>query len=284
MATSNFPSQQSAKPFLRWAGSKRKQLSRLKSFWSIDYERYIEPFCGSSCLFFDIAPNAAILGDNNPDLIELYRVVRDEPERLYRRLCRIKRDVATYNRWRALDPKSLDKETRALRFLYLNRNCFNGIYRTNSSGKFNVPMGKMPGSYFSLDDLNKCSKLLKKTKLVAGDFIKTLENIRPGDFIYMDPPFAMATNKRRVFREYSQRSFNTIDIPRFSAALNEIDNIGADFLVSYADCSEARILANSWNSVRLPVRRNIAGFIGDRKNAYELLITNKQIPSSILKN
>lgn len=284
MVTSTFSSQNSAKPFLRWAGSKRKQLSRLRTFWSMDHERYIEPFCGSSCLFFDIAPPTAILGDNNPGLIELYRVVRDEPERLYRRLCRIKRDVATYNRWRALNPKSLDRETRALRFLYLNRNCFNGIYRTNSDGKFNVPMGRKPGTYFSLDDLSKCSELLKNTKLVAGDFIKTLENIRPGDFIYMDPPFAMATNKRKVFREYSHRSFNTGDIPRFSDVLDQIDNIGADFLVSYADCSEARILAKSWDSVRLPVKRNIAGFIGDRKNAYELLITNQQIPASILKS
>src|SRR6266481_3565657 len=80
------------KPFLRWAGSKRKQLSRLAPFWSPNHERYVEPFAGSACLFFELAPKAAVLGDSNKQLIEVYRVVRDEPERLYHRLCRIGRD------------------------------------------------------------------------------------------------------------------------------------------------------------------------------------------------
>jgi DNA adenine methylase len=129
-----------AKPFLRWAGSKRKQLARLRSYWSDGFSRYVEPFAGSACLFFELAPPAAVLGDTNRELIEVYKVARDDPARLYRRLCRIERDRRTYNRWRGVDPKSLDRDTRALRFLYLNRNCFNGIYRTNESGQFNVPM------------------------------------------------------------------------------------------------------------------------------------------------
>jgi len=113
-----------AKPFLRWAGSKRKQLTRLSSFWSNSHTGYVEPFAGSACLFFAIAPSSAVLGDSNRELIEVYKVVRDAPERLYRRLCRIGRDLETYNRWRALKPQSLDRDTRALRLLYLNRNCF----------------------------------------------------------------------------------------------------------------------------------------------------------------
>jgi DNA adenine methylase len=267
------------KPFLRWAGSKRKQLSRLCAFWSDGYSRYIEPFCGSACLFFEIAPDSAILGDNNSGLIELYRVVRDNSEKLYHRLCRIKRDLPTYTRWRSMNPKLLDRDTRALRFLYLNRNCFNGIYRTNSKGDFNVPMGKEPGAYFSLYDLKKCSSLLENAKLVAGDFHKTLELVQPGDFVYLDPPYAMASARRRVFREYSQRSFDTFDIPRFGESLKTIDDLGANFLVSYADCSEARKLGQQWNTVRHPVRRNIAGFAGNRRLAYELLITNTEFPT-----
>src|SRR5437016_6147579 len=89
-----------ANPFLRWAGSKRKQLPRLIQFWTHSHKRYVEPFAGSACLFFEIAPNQAILGDKNSSLIEVYRVVRDQPVRLYNRLCRIKRDAETYYRWR----------------------------------------------------------------------------------------------------------------------------------------------------------------------------------------
>lgn len=102
------------KPFLRWAGSKRKQLARLAPFWLSHHERYVEPFAGSACLFFELAPKEAVLGDNNKELIELYRVVRDEPERLYQRLCRIRRDLPTYYRWRRLEAGVLDRETRAL--------------------------------------------------------------------------------------------------------------------------------------------------------------------------
>jgi DNA adenine methylase len=263
------------RPFLRWAGSKRKQLSRLAFFWSSDHERYVEPFAGSACLFFELAPKAAVLGDSNRDLIEVYRVVRDEPERLYARLRRIQRDLPTYLRWRRLKPVSLDRETRALRFLYLNRNCFNGIYRTNMNGEFNVPMGTRLGEYFGKNDLLHCSKLLQRSTLVAGDFAKTLDRVKAGDFVYLDPPYAVKS--RRIFREYGKKIFSTADIPRLSESLMEIVKRDADFLVSYADCAEARVLANEWNSVRLPIKRHIAGFAGDRKKAYEWLISNRPI-------
>ncbi len=202
------------RPFLRWAGSKRKQLSRLVQFWTPNHERYVEPFAGSACLFFELAPTSSVLGDSNQALIEVYRVVRDEPERLYRRLCRIPRNLLTYRLWRQLRPESLDRETRALRFLYLNRNCFNGIYRTNSDGEFNVPMGTRPGEYFSKEDLLACSELLQRTTLVAGDFERTLGRVKAGDFVYLDPPFAVTS--RRIFKEYGKKTFDTDDIPETS--------------------------------------------------------------------
>lgn len=265
-------------PFLRWAGSKRKQVTRLALFWFPNHKRYVEPFAGSACLFFEIAPKVAVLGDSNEELIEVYRVVRDEPERLYRRLCRIGRDPATYLRWRYLKPETLDRETRALRFLYLNRNCFNGIYRTNLRGEFNVPMGTRLGEYFSRDDLLRCCRLLRSSTLVAGDFAKTLERVTAGDFVYLDPPYAVTS--RRIFREYGKETFDTADIPRLSESLTEIVRRKADFLVSYADCAEARQLARKWFSVRLPIKRHIAGFAGCRKTAYEWLISNRRAPDS----
>jgi DNA adenine methylase len=262
----------SAKPFLRWAGSKRKQLSRLSAFWSNRHTGYVEPFAGSACLFFAIAPSRAVLGDSNAELIHVYQVVRDRPERLFSRLNKISRDIQTYNRLRALKPESLDAETRALRFLYLNRNCFNGIYRTDVEGRFNVPMGRESGAYPTKKDLLRCAELLQRASLVVGDFQHTLKRVTAGDFVYLDPPYAM--NSRRMFREYGKEIFTTADIPRLADCLTEIRDIGADFLVSYADCRESRALARNWNAVRLPIRRYIAGFVGARKMAYEWLITN----------
>ncbi|MBX9824644.1 MAG: Dam family site-specific DNA-(adenine-N6)-methyltransferase [Xanthobacteraceae bacterium] len=261
-----------AKPFLRWAGSKRKLLGRLGVFWSQQHTAYVEPFAGSACLFFELAPKAAVLGDTNSELIELFEVVRDAPDRLHRRLTRIRRDLDTYNRWRRMSPSAMDRETRALRFLYLNRNCFNGIYRTNTNGQFNVPMGRKQGTYIQRDELARCSAMLKNVTLVSGDFTDTLAHVKPGNFVYLDPPYAV--NSRRIFRQYGKKVFDTSDIKRFSEALVGIDKSKADFLVSYADCREARALASHWNSVRFPVRRNIAGFAGARRNAYEWLITN----------
>jgi DNA adenine methylase len=270
---------QQVKPLVRWAGSKRPQLPRLRTFWSESHTGYVEPFAGSACLFFAIAPLAAVLGDANRELIDFYKVVRHKPERLYRRLCRIRRDAATYQKWRSIDPHSLDHETRALRFIYLNRNCFNGIYRTNLDGKFNVPMGKEQGAYLSKAELMRCSELLQRASLVTGDFEKTVSHVKAGNFVYLDPPYAVGS--RRVFREYGKQTFSTADISRFSKCLSEIREIGADFLVSYADCREARAIAVQWNAIRLPIRRNIAGFAGARKNAYEWLITNLAIPQSL---
>jgi DNA adenine methylase len=273
------PENPRAKPFLRWAGSKRKQLSRLRSFWQSRHMRYVEPFAGSACLYFDLAPSSAILGDNNESLIDVYRVVRDNPERLYRRLCRLRRDAKTYYRWRSLAENRLDAETRALRFLFLNRNCFNGIYRTNENGEFNVPFGRKTGVYFTKNDLLLCSQMLQQALLVVGDFEQTLELVAVGDFVYLDPPFAVRS--RRIFRQYNHRSFDTSDVPRLVTALRRLDRAGAEFLVSYADCADARKLAREWNAQRLPIRRHIAGFSENRRLAYEWFITNMDIPDTI---
>jgi DNA adenine methylase len=136
-------------------------------------------------------------------------------------------------------------------------------------------MGQRPGEYFTKEDLLRCSELLEKATLVAGDFAKTLARVKAGDFVYLDPPYAVTS--RRIFCEYGRRVFDTTDIPRFAECLTGIEQAGADFLVSYADCAEARTLAHRWNAVRLPVRRHVAGFAGARKNAYEWLITNLPI-------
>ncbi len=262
-------------PILRWAGSKRYLLEELALHSYPNFTRYVEPFAGSACLFFRLAPQSAILGDNNIELINLYRCVRKSPVRLHRRLVALTRDEATYLRWRGYDPQFLDPETRALRFLYLNRNCFNGIYRTNRAGQFNVPRGSRLAKTSKRSTFVECARSLRKVHLIPGDFETTLQHVARGDFVYLDPPFALTT--RRVFNEYGQNTFSTDDVPRLTAQLRRISRLGARFLVSYADCPQARELAREWFSRKLLVRRNVSGFIEHRTKAFEWLISNYQV-------
>lgn len=260
------------RPLLRWAGSKQKLLPILGTYWGIGHGTYIEPFAGSACLFFHLAPKKAVLGDNNAELIETYEVIREEPDRIARRLARIPRTPDAYYRWRQVDPWALDGETRALRFLYLNRHCFNGIFRTNDEGRFNVPFGTRLGAPLRAAEIGACAERLRGVRFVAGDFERTIRAAKSGDFVYMDPPFAMS--KRRNRREYGHAAFSEGDIARLNDAMYALDAIGARFVVSYGDCHEARELARNWNQRRVRVRRHVAGFTGDRRHAYEWIISN----------
>ena len=262
-----------AKPFLRWAGSKRKQIPRLRQFWRPDHIRYVEPFAGSACLFFDIQPDKAVLADKNAELIETYEVVRDYPEDVYDRVAALPRTKSTYYSQRSHSPANLTRVERAVRFIYLNRNCFNGIYRTNVRGAFNVPFATTgAGAYVMREEFVTAAELLARAKLRAWDFGRTLRYVGKGDFVYLDPPYAVES--RRVFHEYGSRPFDRSDIARLAGHLEKIHQRGADFLVSYADCRESRQLARPWRFFRMRVRRHIAGFAGARRAAYELLITN----------
>jgi DNA adenine methylase len=258
---------------IRWAGSKRGQLRVLKKQWNSHHTRYIEPFCGSSCLFFDIAPAVAVLGDLNYDLMEMYRALKSNVEVVINYLEILPATKRDYYRIRSQDTSSFNREQRAARFLYLNRLCFNGIYRTNKKGEFNVPYARPKGRWkFDFDGIREASRALELAELVSGDFETTLSRVEAHDFIFLDPPYAVAN--RRVFTEYQAESFGPADLNRFASILSRINKAGATFVVSYADCSEARALMSPWNVRRIRARRCIAGFASSRRYSYELLASN----------
>jgi DNA adenine methylase len=266
-------------PIFRWAGSKRKSLESLAAFWSNRFERYIEPFVGSACLFLRIKPKTAILADLNSALIDSYRTIRAYPLRVAEALYAIPRDSNTYYEVRQRIGTARGAIERAAFFVYLNRNCFNGIYRTNLSGEFNVPFGADQGQYPRPCDFQTTAKLLNNAMLLSSDFGNTLRHLRRSDFVYLDPPFA-ATGVR-TFIEYGKTSFGEDDLERFSRHLDRIDRRGAYFLVSYADCPRARRIAKNWNLKTLEVRRQVAGFAAKRQMAGELLISNLPIPEAL---
>jgi len=259
---------------VRWAGSKRKLLPVLMPYWnSKKFKRYVEPFAGSACLFFELNPKAALLGDLNTELISTYKSVRRDPDLVLECFKRLPKGEKNYYRIREIDPASLSDFDRAARFLYLNRWCFNGLYRTNKAGKFNVPYGgRHKISQLDEETLFRSSKTLKGATLVNADFEKTIARAKKGDFYYMDPPYVVES--RRVFAEYLPGTFISKDLERLGKMVEKLDKKGVHFLVSYADCALIRRLFKKWHIQRIWTRRNIAGFSGSRRGTYELLISN----------
>lgn len=265
---------QDCAPFLRWAGSKRRLVPVLKGFWTKKHKRYIEPFVGSACLFFAIKPPKAILGDVNPELIATYIEVKYRVDAVLQELESLgAANKKRYQRLRAIDTSTLTPVARAARFIYLNRFCFNGIYRTNLLGQFNVPYSGY-GCGCLPDDpmLRRCSRRLRSARFVNDDFEKALKQAEKGDLVYMDPPYAVRA--RRVFREYDRGTFTHKDITRLRSCMERLDRAGISFVVSYAESDEADILKRDFSYETIAVRRNIAGFAAHRAWTNELLISN----------
>lgn len=265
-----------AKPLLRWAGSKRRLVPKLKVYWNDDFKRYIEPFAGSAHLYFSLKVKKAILGDTNKELIDTYKIIKKSPRKVYNNLIKLPRGRANYYKIRSLDINDLNQVERAARFIYLNKFCFNGLYRTNKNGIFNVPYsGYKTGNIPSWEIFKASALKLSKSRFICDDFEELVSNhLKPKDFIYMDPPYAV-TN-RRIFKQYNAQTFGIEDLKRLSGLLKKIDKTGAGFVVSYAYCKEALELFDGWNIRIISTQRHIAGFGKFRRRAKELLISNIQ--------
>ena len=273
MSRGNRPCPVNPSPFLRWAGSKKQLLPTLALYWRHGHGRYIEPFAGSAALFFHLAPAEALIADINDDLITTYTEVRGHPRAVANRLAKLPKGPSAYRRLRALDPMTMNPTDRSARFIYLNRYCFNGLYRTNSAGRFNVPYGgNKTGKLPSSEHLVACSRLLSSASIMCASFEATLEEARAADFVYLDPPFRV--DRRRVFTEYTASQFGPSDVHSLRKWLVRLDRANVRFLLSYAASDEAEYLRNGFHFARVSVRRNIAGFAASRRFTTEMLISN----------
>lgn len=267
-------SDRSVRPFLRWAGSKRKLVPALAQYWNGHATRYIEPFAGSAALYFALAPKKALLADINKELIQTYAALRDQCEDVIQLLEPLPASSKeTYLALRQLQPEALTLPQVAARFIYLNRHCFNGLYRTNTDGRFNVPFsavktGKIP----SPDELRACATLLSGTVLRHYSFQKTLSLARQGDFVYLDPPYLDST--RRVFREYDADCFGVRHLESLREALVDLDHREIRFVLSFTDSKEGRFLARGFRTSVVSVGRTIAGASAHRRQVDELLVSN----------
>jgi DNA adenine methylase len=245
----------------------------LAAYFPVDASRYIEPFAGSACLFFHLEPKRALITDLNKELISLYQALQRDTELVLEAFRRFRRGEKAYYEVRKCNPKTLSSVEAAARFLYLNRYCFNGLFRTNQAGVFNVPYGPPRRPLVTFEDrVRDAVRILKRAEFRAVDFEVTVDEVNRGDFIYLDPPYLV--KEKPVFMDYLATPFTRKDVARLDAALTRIDSVGATFLLSYADSEEARKLARKWHRRKVTSRRNIAGFVGARKLAGELLVTN----------
>lgn len=262
-------------PVLRWAGSKRKLLPILLDCCPGTFKRYIEPFAGSACLFFSLRPPQAILSDFNISLIETYRTLVRAPKAVHRRLAAFPTTERFYYNLRDHADDIKTPTDRAARFIYLNRFCFNGVYRTNRAGQFNVPRGTRTGSIPSLDELVSCSAALKHARLWACDFEKTLSVAGADDFVYLDPPYSHPSGRYRG--EYGYGGFGIEDLDRLERALDHLDRRSATFILSYKYSEATRLRFSRWHRRCVLVKRHVAGFAHDRHTVRELMVSNRPI-------
>lgn len=260
------------KPILRWAGSKKKLVPLLSDATPQGFTRYVEPFVGSAVLFLKLGAKSALLGDMNSELIDTYRTLRDHPRAVWNRVSSMSQEAEYYYSLRSENPVSLSALDRAARFVYLNRFCFNGVYRTNRAGMFNVARGK--GHLFipDLDVFMEMAKALQNAELSCSDFESVVDQTTRGDFLYLDPPYALGEKRDRG--EYGVGSFREADENRLVDAIQGAAKRGVNVLLSYTPSLNITKRLDGWKVHDLSVARNVAGFAGSRRRANEILVSN----------
>lgn len=197
-----------AKPVLKWAGGKTQMLGELLSKVPASYGKYIEPFVGGGALFFALNPEAAVISDSNPELINMYHQIADNVDEVISYLQKYENTQEMFYSVRALDWMALPEAEAAARTIYLNKTCFNGLYRVNRKGQFNVPFGKYKAPNFcDVDALYAASEVLQKAEIICGDYLTVLkEHACPGDFIFLDPPY-LPVSEYSDFKRYTKEQF-----------------------------------------------------------------------------
>ncbi|MTJ31226.1 DNA adenine methylase [Aphanizomenon sp. UHCC 0183] len=245
---SQIPKQTYPRPFLKWAGGKTRLISQYKDYFPQHYQTYYEPFLGGGAVFFHLQPSHAVLTDINADLVITYRCVRDNLEELITLLQAHQQrhnseyyyDVRNYHNGTDL--------TKAARFIYLNKTCFNGLYRVNSQGKFNVPVGKYKNPGICQEEVLRVASLaLQKVEIKQANFEEVL-NYATGtnDFVYFDPPY-YPLNKTSNFTAYSNFCFDENQQIKLRDIFIELADKGVKVMLSNSDCPLIRDLYSDFN-------------------------------------
>ena len=263
-------------PFLKWPGGKRWIAKKYKEYFPKEYNMYIEPFLGSGAVFFSLQPKEAILSDINKELINLYVTMRDNPKELKGQLVYHQERHTKEHYYKIRDVILTDNLKCAGRLLYLNRACYNGMYRVNKQGKFNVPIGTKNNFTYDIDQFDQYANCLKHATLICGDFYEIINKAKKNDFIFADPPYA--TSGKANFTKYNDELFVWQDQLRLHEALVNAKARGAKIVLTNVYCKEIiEMYKNDGFYVHILQRSsNIAGQADKRGKVKELMITSNR--------
>ena len=271
------------KPFVKWAGGKRQIIDKLKKYVPEEFDTYYEPFVGGGALLFELSPKHAVINDSNEELMNVYRCLCNEEK--FKKMCNVlnhyetshseeffyevrnkDRSKNTYNR--------LSDYTRAARTIYLNKACFNGLYRVNSKNEFNVPFGKkLKVNTYEGSNLITVSNYLTMNdiKILSVDFEEAVKDAKKGDFIYFDPPYDSDTS---TFNSYTEEGFNKDEQRRLASVFKELDKRGCYVMLSNHNTMLINELYKDYNINVIEAKRNINANGKKRGKVEELIITN----------
>ena len=273
------------KPFVKWAGGKRQLLAELEKSFPKQFGTYFEPFLGGGALLFDLLakkPNLKCsVSDLNSDLVLAYVTIRDKLGRLIESLENHSKNyhkdsTGYYYEVRKQEPKS--QIEKVSRLLFLNKTCFNGLYRVNSKGKFNVPLGRYTNpNIVNRENLTTVSKFLQsdKIKISCRDFESILNDAKKGDFVYFDPPYQPVSDTAN-FTSYTHRDFTEDDLQRLADLANQLNSKGSHVLLSNSNTKIVKKIFSSkkWKVKEIAVNRAINSNSQKRTGHKEVLIKN----------
>ena len=248
-----------AKPILKWAGGKGQMLGEILPRIPAKFGKYIEPFCGGAALFFSLAPENAILADSNPELINVYEQVAHNVDEVIRYLQQYKNTEEMFYLVRAQDWENLPKTQAAARMIYLNHTCYNGLYRVNKQGKFNVPFGRYKNpTICDTEALYAASLALQKATIVCGDYLTVLrEYAQIGDFIFLDPPY-LPISEYSDFKRYTKEQFYEEDHIELAKEVKKLQEIGCHVILTNSNHPLVHELYSQCRIDIVPTKRYIS--------------------------
>jgi DNA adenine methylase len=274
-----------SRPFLKWAGGKTQLLSELAKYYpTVGVNRYFEPFLGSGAVFFHfkamVNPKSAFLWDNNLELIQTFQAVRDDVEGVIELLREHESSHSKehFLKVRKIRVKRVAKPSEiAARLIYLNKTCFNGLYRVNSRGEFNVPFGKyLKPSILNEEGLRKASRQLAGADIAVKDFRMVLCDAEAGDFVYLDPPYHPRSDTS-YFTSYTRDSFGEKDQRELAEVYRALDRKGCLLVLSNSDTTLVGQLYKDFKKVEVNARRNINSRADRRGPIKERLVVNDKL-------
>jgi DNA adenine methylase len=267
-------------PFLKWVGGKRQLMSDIEPLIPNKISTYYEPFIGGGAVLFNQQPKKAVINDYNSELINVYEVVRDNVEELIEDLATHRNETEYFYSIRVQDRQDgFDKQSalkRASRIIYLNKTCFNGLYRVNSSGEFNTPFGRYKNpNIINETVLRAVSAYLNNNdiQLLSGDFEDALKGVRKGAFVYLDPPYD-PVSKSSNFTGYVEGGFGTVQQERLRDVCIKLDQKGVNFLLSNSATPLMKDLYRGFEIIEVDAKRHINSVASKRGTVTEILVRN----------